>query len=80
MDDDQRPRTLNLTVPPDVLESLGSAEEATTPGNDDPLSLFADKTQEPSVKIRGRLLLDKDKDPSLNAVDGGQLIIEVPTQ
>ena len=79
MSNNQRLRILDLSVPPDVFESVGSIEEATTPGSDDPLSLFADKTEEPSVKVRGRFLLDKDKDPSLNAVDGGQIIIEVPT-
>ena len=80
MSNNQRLRTLDLSVPTDVFKSVGSIEEATTPGSDDPLSLFADKTQEPSVKVRGRLLLDKGKDPSLSAVDGGQIIIEVPTE
>ena len=78
-DDHQRQRTLNLSVPHGVLESVARQEDATTRVEDNPPSLFAGDTEEQSVKVRGRLWLDKEKGPSLNSVDGGQIIIEVST-
>ena len=95
---DKRP--LDLSLPPEVVETMASEEPAATslyrglPGLQDPRhrndpfrrmrkafpALLAPGNEDNPIRIKGRLLMDQAKERSPDAVDGGQIIIELQTE
>lgn len=44
------------------------------------LNLFTEKKEQTPLRIKGRLLMDDTDSPSIDALDGAEIIIEIRTQ
>ena len=72
---------LDLSLPPEVVEPVEPSDDGSLTEVGGSPALFNDKPEEASpVRLKGRLLKDKNEKSSLDAVDGAQLIIEVQTE
>lgn len=74
--DEPKPITLNLEIPPDLLDEEASTGFPQTENRYLP-DLFA-KKKKPGTTVSGELLLDEERDFSVDAVEGAKVTVEIP--
>ena len=72
------PKSIDLTISPEMMETLQHQEEEAFTQTETPSALFTNPSKEKDVSFSGKLHMDEDEDKEyLDSVDGAEVNIKV---